>query len=214
MVNIYKNIKKANSQILWGIGVLAVAGLGYNAGWFSNVEVPSMSTAPGDVSSLTMPTMYAGLSATNTTLFTVTSTGIGADADIMIEVDADTLGDAARTETFTLSMTQDMEGQAFDSNQRYSQRISTGFTSNINMQDTSDVTHIFMDYDASTIDSSKGYKIFDFTGSTPVEKTLSLKFNTNGVALGTLTAINDVGEYKIYDLDFGQTNKVQLKIKE
>jgi len=204
--------KKANTTLATIAIVGVVAGGVYMLATNSEVSNPLSSQNSEQVTQ--NPDFYiSSLSATNTSLFTVTTSGSGKNTEYLIEVDADTLGNSARTETFTVGTTNNLVG-AYDDNYRFAQEVFVAPRSDLEMSDTSDDSHVLIDASASTYDSAKVSKVISHQGVTEVTKTYSMSMNPNGVDLGTLVEINDVGEYKSIDLDFGQSNKVTLKIKE
>lgn len=194
------------------IVVLAIGGIMlYDSG---KVSAPSLNldgSAKVEDATQNVDFYVSTLTATNTTLFTVTTSGSGENKEYLIEVDADTLGNSARTETFTVGVTNVIEG-AYDDNFRWSQEVFVPFSTDVLMSDTSDVSHVFLRHSASTIDSAKTSKKISLQGVTEVQKTLSLSINPNSADLGTMVEINDVGESKSYNWDFGQSNKITLKV--
>jgi len=210
----FKINKKAmsNGAVLLLVGVAGVGGYAYlnNGGSVPSLPSQSVSTV-GDVG---IPSYYiSSLSATNSSLFSITTSGVGADKTYLIEVDKDVLGNSARTETFTVGLTQDVAGQSGKNTIENYQKVSVPFASDLIMKDTTDVGHTFLSFSGSTFDGVKGYQTLTMQGATQVTKTLSLSINPNNADLTTLAEINDVGEFKTINFDFGQKNKVQLKLK-
>ena len=195
-------------------GVLGLAFVGYV--YYDNHSDSSNDGLNIQSDSVSNPGFYvSSLSATNTSVFTVTTSGTGNAIEYLIEVDADTLGNTARTETFTVGTTTNIDtSKPYDDNYRFAQQVFVPIKSDYTMKDTSDVSHVLMSYSSSTYDSKKGYQTISHQGVTEVQKTLSISFNPNSADLGTLTLINDVGESHAFDWDFGQSNVVKFKIKE
>lgn len=189
---------------------------------YAGGETPSVSLNTNDddeTSSVSTanPQMYVSTfsaTGTNSSIWTITSSRASGKVydNYVVEVDKDDFDRDNAFYNFTLGMTQIIEG-GYDSNFKYSQKVTTCLVDDVVMQDSSNEDYVIWDQSASLIDSTKNFKIFDFQGTTEVSKTLQLKFNPNTATLSNMVQINDVGEDYEFNLNCGQLSDQKITVR-
>ncbi len=194
------------------MGVVALVGVALVGGYLWSQGSIDLTPAPQDIA--TPSNGFYLDSLTGDSIYSITESGTGSDKEITIKVDKDDVTTAGLY-NLTGSFKQNLKtGVALDSTSVIAYDLKVPFSSDLEMQDTSGEDLTVIDVSSSRIDGQKSKVQKTFTAADPVEVIASIDWVQATAGLSTLEDIDESGEKtNLIALDFGQTNKVYLEIK-
>lgn len=204
-LNNLKN-KKGNMGVIALVGVALVGGYVFmNGGMDMQPKAQDIATPSNG--------FYLD-SLTGDSIYSISESGTGSDKEITIKVDKDDVTTAGLY-NLTGSFKQNLKtGVALDSTSVVAYDVKVPFSSDLEMQDTSGEDLTVIDVSSSRIDGQKSKVQKTFTAADPVSIVAAIDWVQATAGLSTLEDIDESGEKtNLISLDFGQSNKVYLEIK-